>query len=235
MSTPRAYSVTEHDENTGEIYFARHRIVAAKAGADEFADGELIRVSCHRAPWADAYAGRPIPARVMIANGWNFECSGCGERIDEHFLYDNRLPLSGVIGTQRSQVFCGSRCARRFYSLQRRRKAEEQRAIEAFKAIVRKRFPDAKFVDEHDNPNWRHHAYVTYRHGEKGWLWEQVAVAFTFPGMEIGPATLRLSDRPWRGYGLGNRFIGPIRPEYHCCNGDRQAFEAWAAATRRLT
>lgn len=230
----RAFAVTEEDENTGAIYFAKHAITAKRLGADEHAGGEIGYVSCRRAPWADAYAGKPLPAKVMVAHGWHFECHGCGMRIDEDELRDRRMDLESVIGSQHSAVYCCPSCRRKHLSRQRRREAEQQRAIEIFKAIVRKRFPDAAFCDGHDNPNWRHHAWVTYRHGEKGWLWEQVCVSFTFPGMKIAPATFRLPDRPWCGYGHGNRFIGPLKPYYSCCYGDREAFEAYAASTRPL-
>lgn len=228
MTALRAYAVTENDENNGAIYFAKHDIVAKKWGANEFANGEISYVSCRRAPWADAFVGRPLPAKVMVAHGWHFECAGCGMTIDEDALLDRRLPVDGVIGSQHSAVYCCARCCRKHLSRERRRKAAEQHAINAFKAVVRKRFPDAVFVDQHENPNWRHHAFATYQHGEKGWMWKSVAVSFAFPGMKIAPATLRLRDRPWRGYGHDQRFIGPLRAEYHCCNGDREAFEAWA-------
>lgn len=228
----RAFSVIEEYENTGGIVFARHAVAARRRGADEYADGDFTAVTCRREPWADAYVGKPIPARVMIAHGWHFECAECAARIDEDWLADNRKPLAGVIGTENNLVFCCSRCARRYFSMQRRRKAEEQRAIGTFKAIVRRRFPDVMFCDAHDNPGWRHHAYVTYQHGQHGWVWEQVAVHFTFPGMQIAPATFRLPDRPWKGCGPGNRFIGPLKPYYTCCHGDLEAFEAYAAATR---
>lgn len=235
MSALRAYAVTEESENTGAIIFAKHHIVAKRQGADEYADGDITYVSCRRAPWADGYAEKPLPAWVMIAHGWHFECHGCGMRLDEDGLSERRLAVEGVIGTQHGGVFCCARCRRKHLSRVRRRKAEAQRAIDVFKAIVRRRFPEAQFVDEHDNPNWRHHAWVTYRHGEKGWLWEQVVVAFVFPGMSIAPASLRLPDRPWCGYGRGNRFIGPLQPHYSCCNGDREAFEAWASATKAVS
>ncbi|MGB3833710.1 MAG: hypothetical protein WA975_17815 [Mesorhizobium sp.] len=221
MTALRAFAVTENEENTGAIYFAKHDIVAKKWGANEYADGDITYVSCRRAPWADAYVGQPIPAKVMIANGWHFECSGCGQRIDEDFFYDNRLPLEGVIGTQHSAVYCCSRCARKDLSLKRRRKAEEQRAIEAFKAIVRKRFPDADFCDDEQSSFKGHHAYVTA--GRGGWHWKQVIVSFRFPGIKIGPAHYRLDG----GYGIGPYFAG-----YSCCNGDREAFEVWAAKTK---
>ncbi|WEX10349.1 hypothetical protein [Chelativorans sp. AA-79] len=225
MTKPlRAYTVTEEYENTGAVIFAVHNVVARRLGANEYADGEFSAVSCRRAPWADAYAGKPIPARVMIAHGWHFECSECGACIDEDWLCDNGLPLEGVIGTQHSHVFCGSRCARRYYSLRRRRKAEEQRAIEAFKAIVRRRFPDADFCDEADGDRFRerHHAYVIP--GRGGWHWKQVVIAFRFPGMKIGPAHFRMD---------GNYRMGPDFAGYTCCAGDKEAFEAYAKATRR--
>lgn len=215
----KAFAVIEHAENTGAIIFAKHAIVARRQGAEEYADGELSSVSCHRAPWADAYVGRPVPARVMIAHGWNFECTGCGHTIDDGWLYDNRLPLDGVVGTQHSIVFCGSRCARRYYRLKHRREDQEQRAIETFKAIVRKRFPDADFCGEHPRG---HHAYVLP--SQSGWQWRQIVVGFRFPGMKYGLAHLRfdISQSPQ---------IGPPKPEYTVPNGDWEAFKAYAQAT----
>lgn len=233
MSALRAFAVTENDENNGAIYFAKHDIVAKKWGANEFADGEISYVSCRRAPWADPYIGKPLPVSVMIDNGWHFECHGCGMRMDEDELRERHLPVDGVIGTQHSAVYCSSRCRRKHFSRRRRRQAEEQFAIETFKAIVRKRFAEVEFCDAPEIDHWRHHARADYRPGEKGWIWQDVCVAFTFPGMKIAPATYRLPQRPWCGYGHGNQFIGPLRPVYTCCNGDREVFEAYAAATRR--
>lgn len=220
----RAYAVLEDFENTGGIIFAERAVVARRLGANEYADGEFSAVTCRRAPWADGYVGRCVPARLMIANGWHFECSECGERIDGDYLEDRRLTLAGVIGSQNSHVFCGSRCARRWHSIQRRRKAEETRAIEAMKDIVRRRFPDADFCDEPDNGRYleRCHAYVVP--GSGGWHWRQVTVAFRFPGMQFGPAVYRIEEC---------RRTGPPRARYTCCNGDRAAFEAYAQATGR--
>lgn len=224
MAALKAFAVTEDDENTGAIYFAECDIVARRLGANEFASGDIAYVSCRRAPWADAYAGTAVPARVMIANGWHFECTGCGGRIDEDFLEDRGLTVEGVIGTQSGKVFCCSRCARKHMSLQRRRTAEERRAIEAFKAIVRRRFPDADFCDEPDGGLFRgrHHAYVVPTPG--GWHWQQVIVAFRFPGMSVGPAHFVMND---------SYSYGPHPAGYTCCAGDRDAFEAYAATTRK--
>jgi len=220
----RAFAVQEKDEYTGGVFFAAHDIVAKKEGANEFAGGDISGVECRRVPWADEFVGRSLPARVMIAHGWWFECSGCDMRINEDALLERGLSVDGVLGTQWGRVYCSARCCRRDLSIKRRAEAEKVRAIEALKAIVRCRFPGVSFTDEHENPSWRHHAYVTFRHGQKGWLWEQVAVSFTFPGMQIGPATLHL-ERRW------SVAIGPVRPEFRCFNGDRAAFEAFAEAT----
>src|SRR5687767_14229018 len=41
----RAYAVTEEDEGTGGIIFARHAIVARRAGANEYNGGEFHGVT----------------------------------------------------------------------------------------------------------------------------------------------------------------------------------------------
>lgn len=224
MTKMKAFAVLEDCENTGAILFARHDIVAKRQGANEYAEGDISAVTCRRAPWADRYADKPLPVWLMVAHRWHFECSGCGRRIDEDSLIDAGLPLEGVMGTQYSHAFCGKNCARRFYSLQRRRKEQEARAIEAFKAIVRHRFPDVNFCDDVDSNKYRehHHAYVTP--GRGGWHWRQVVVSFTFPGMKIAPAHYAMH---------GSYKIGPDPARYTCCNGDREAFEKYVAETRR--
>lgn len=216
----KAYAVLETFENTGAIYFEEHAVVARRRGANEFADGELSDVTCRRAPWADAYADRPLPVWLMVAHGWRFECTHCGRLIEEDDMRDAGLPLEGIVGTQHSSVFCRTRCARKHHSRERRRKAEQLRAIEHFKGLVLRRFPDARLSG--DSPN-THHAYV--RAGRAGWQWRHVAVSFRFPGMKIGPANLRFR-------GDSSRIVGPPALEFACCSGDREAFEVWAKQTR---
>lgn len=46
------------------------------------------------------------------------------------------------------------------------------------------------------------------------------------------PGHVPAARQAMEGYGHGNRFIGPLKPYYTCCNGDREAFEAYAKATR---
>ena len=221
--TKRAFAVTENDENTGLIYFAKHAVVARRWGADEFGEGDFGSVSCIRAPWADAYAesGR-LPARVSIANGWHFECYGCGARIDSDYLYDKRLPLAGIIGFQSGPVYCSSRCAAHNISLKRRRKLHEAAAIADLKAVVRLRFPDADFCDDVKWPGG-HHAYVEPYRG--AWNRHQVVGALRYPGAKYGPAHFRMDQ--------GHK-IGPPHGHYTVANGDRETFEAWAKTAARL-
>lgn len=216
----KAFSVQETDECTGAIVFANSNIEARKWGAHEYNDGELGGLSCRRVPWADRYQDKGIPAREMIAHGWWFECGQCGHTINEDWLCDNHLPIDGVIGTQHSNVFCGKRCAKRFYSLERRRKAQERIAIDELKTVVRKRFGDVEFDDTPARFHGHHARVVSSEHG---WIRSYVFVDFKFPGMKIGPASCRVDVDH-----VGWCRFGPPKIEYLCCSGDREAFEAWA-------
>lgn len=216
----KAYSVLENDENTGSIYFARHRIEAHKAGANEFGDGELIYCTCRRASWADQYAEtRDIPAREAVTHGWRFECADCGATIAEDDLSERSMSVDGVIGSMFGLAFCSKRCAAHYHGLKRRREVFEQKAIEATKDIVRRRFGDVRFCEG----KRASHIYVTDRNG--GFHIGQIIVRFEFPGMKYGAAEFR-ADWPT------NVTVGQLEGGYTCCNGDRDAFEAWARETR---
>lgn len=221
MNALKAFAVLEDGENTGGIVFAEHAIVARRKGASQFNGGEFEGLSCRRAPWADRFAGEPIPISEMITNGWHFECCGCGATIDEDWLHDEDLPLDGVIGTQHSKVYCSEICECRDKLRNAIKRDHERRAIESLKAFVRKRFPGVVFAAGKDN--WKPHAYAA--EDKNSWQVWQVVVSFEFPGMKIGPATCRIE----RGQ-QHDRFIGPVWPEYSCCAGDQGAFVAWAAS-----
>jgi hypothetical protein len=225
----RAFAVQEDDEATGGIVFARHAVVARRHGANEYAGGDFDRVSCRRAAWADRYADSQIvPASLMIAHGWHFECSGCGHRIDIDFLDERDIWLADVQGHQEGHVFCTPLCEARHHLERAEAKHRETRWIRRFAKIVRRRFPDAVIVDD-GNQYCRPHAYASYRNGR--WVVEQVIVSFTWPGQQIGPATLRMDTRTeWlRGGGYVTK---RTKPHWTCCSGDREAFEAYAAASR---
>jgi len=220
--TVKAYSVLEKEDMTGDIYFASRAIYAAKWGANEYADGELGGVQCRRAPWADMFAETGVPAKVAVDHGWRFECHGCGITVDSDIGCEHGLSVDGICGKVSGAVYCSARCKWRHVRDQERRKAEERSAIEDFKQIVLSRFPDADFEEETEN-FWGHHAYVSRTHGCGHWHRGQVIISFRFPGMRIGPAQFRMD--PFHK-------IGPPTAGYTCCNGDREAFESYAAATR---
>ncbi len=220
--TLRAFSVLEKYEMTGDIFFAEKAIQAAKAGANEYADGELRGVQCRRAPWADEYAGKGVPAKVAVDHGWRFECSGCGITVDSDLEENHRLPVDGIRGKVSGAVFCSSACEAKSKRDEERRQAEIKSAIRDFKEIVKARFPDADFADD-ESGFGGHHAHVVRDRRKGKWHRAQVVVAFRFPGMKIGYAHFRMDP---------NHRIGPSNAGYTCCNGDREAFEAYAAATK---
>lgn len=215
----KAFAVTEECENTGGIVFARHAVTARRLGASEYNGGEFEGVSCRRAPWADEWADKQedVPVQLMIAHGWHFECCGCGHRIDEDYLHENDLLIADVIGTQRSSVFCNEICKAEEALRDAIKRDREKRMLAIMRERVLKRFPGVEFATE---GNWAQHAYAEKRNGS--WQVSQAVVSFKFPGMVHGPATYR--------FDLDYHKVGPVRPHVSCCNGDRDAFEAWAAS-----
>ncbi|WP_204266504.1 hypothetical protein, partial [Enterobacter hormaechei] len=70
-----------------------------------------------------------------------------------------------------------------------------------FEAIVVERFGGTDFVRDERHP------HVFASHPKLGWIHEYVLVAFRFPGMKHGPASLRFEQLPYQEY-------GPPRPTY---------------------
>jgi hypothetical protein len=176
-----------------------------------------------RAPWADEFVGVDIPARVMISHGWRFECCDCGDVISEDCLDENDLTIEGVIGSQHSRVFCSEICEAK-YNLDRAiARDHERRMIGALKTYVLTRFPGVTVETARSVDGYRHgaHAYATSR--GSSWQIEEASVSFEFPGQKIAPATCELK----RSY-PNDKIVGPLKPEFSCCFGDLEAFEAWA-------
>ena len=234
MGALKAFAVLEEDENTGGIIFAKHAVTARRIGANEYAGGEFGYVRCHRAPWADQFAGTGIvPASVMVENGWHFECASCGRQIDSDlaWLYDDgieepdttdtALRYKGwtpdhVIGSQNSLVYCNRQCKDENDAYEAKRKRIQDRAIRLYERHILRRFPDAEIV-RGDDRYMRPHAYATKHKGR--WRLTQVAVSFNFPGMKYGPACLLRDER----------YDKREPAAFTCCGGDREVFEAYAA------
>ena len=217
LPSVKAYAITEEWEGTGGIYFARHAITAKKAFANEHNDGELNGIVCRRAPWADDYADKPLPANLMVEYGWWFECVGCGNHIDRDSFEDEGRDISNIIGTQHSQVFCDTTCADEYAAQKRAREAVEAEAISFLRKKVLERFPGVEFVTGFGSE----HAYARWNDGRA--VLHQAVVSFTFPGQKIGPASLRMDNVDSKWLAL---------PAFHCCYGDKEAFEAFTASTR---
>lgn len=237
----KAYAVNEKYESTGAIYFAHHDIVARRNGADEYAEGELSQVTCRRASWADQCAGTGIvPVSLMVANGWHFECSGCGVRIDDdlRFRYeediddpehtDQAVRFKGwspddIIGHQHSQVFCNQVCQDDHIAYHAECERRQDRAVARFKAFILRRFPGVEFPDDRERYRSYAHAYV-YRTSDGRWHVGQVRVPFNFPGQQYGPASL--------DYDAGSSWRRDRKLNWSCAGGDKEPFETYAAATK---
>jgi hypothetical protein len=227
-ATLKAYAVMENDERTGAIYFAKHAITARRHGANEYADGDISYVTCNRVRWADHCAETGIvPAWLMIHHGWHFECSGCGHRIDSDFLDERDIHYDDVQGHQHSVVFCTPLCEARHNLYRAEAKHRETRWIRRFEKIILRRFPDAKIL--RDGQYLRSHAYAPKR-SDGIWRVEQVIVSFKWPGQDIGTAALRIDTRTEWPRGGGKPVTRRGKPHWTCCSGDREAFEAYAAA-----
>lgn len=217
----KAFAVTENDESMGGIVFAKSAIAARRMGANQYADGEFAYVSCRRAKWADHCAETGIvPASLMIECGWHFECGSCGERVDSDWLYENDRDPEDVIGTQHSTVYCTPLCEARERLSRAEAKHRETRWIRRFRKIILRRFPGVTICTDERTFKGSGHAYCSFQQGK--WRMRQVSVAFEFPGMVIAPAALRW-DRDHR-----HRVGRPSKPHWSVCNGDKDAFEAFA-------
>lgn len=228
----KAFAVTEHMEGTGFIIFAHHAIAARIRGANELADGEITEISCKRAPWADAYADtRRVPASVLVANGWRFDCCGCGVRIDTDlaFIYeeqgcdpettDHAQRFKGwtpehVTGFDQGEVFCNAACEAEHEASKVRVKALEERIRATYRRMLLRKFPGAQIEG-------KGHVYVTERERDGRTIMrvEQVRLLFDFPGRRGPLAELRFQSVP--------TLRGERRITAHVRAVDYDAFDAW--------
>lgn len=219
------------DDESAEIIFHSHGLAARREGANELS-ADFESVECRRLSWADKFASQGwVPARECVAHGWHFdECCGCGARIDEDTQEERGLTAERVHGWSGGLVYCCAECAA---DDQRQREDREEFGavvIQRLREKVRQRFGEVEFV----TGPWRNSAYVT-----SDFTVEDVAVSFNFPGQKLGPATLRWwNGDMWRRRScVGGKWrdpFGPATPEYSVCHGDKEAFEAFAEATRSL-
>ncbi|MAU44381.1 MAG: hypothetical protein CMP09_06025 [Yangia sp.] len=213
----KAYSVMETDEYTGGIVFAKDKRTARRRGANIWADGEQDCVEVRRLPGLDKYHLTGVPAKELVWCGWHFECHGCGMKIEEDNMIDQGLPVDGVVGFEDGAIYCCHVCRMEHLSDKAARDAFGKAFLEMLRDVVRKRFPNI------EHAFGEHKAHVCVHMGSPLSV-IQARVGFSFPGMKIGPAHIDYHHCGQHGRTL----IGPVRPEFWCCNGDREAFEAFS-------
>lgn len=219
-----AYVVMEIDENTGGVVFAKDKRTAQRVGANKWADGDIGYVETTRRKDLDRYEATGVPARVLVEDGWHFECHGCGMRIDDCTFEDEGLPVSGIVGNESGRVYCCHTCRMGALGREAQIKAMGEAFLDMLRDVVRTRFGEVEFVTDE---TWRNRVHISSHRSP--FVVREASVAFGFPGQKLGPATLgyRHSNRP-----SGGDMIGPAECIFYCCTGDREAFEAWAASNK---
>ena len=108
---PKAYVIETDDPDEAVICFATSNVAARRQGADEIGT-DFGAVSCKRLPWADEYAGKPIPAKAYIDNGWRVSCTHCGIMVTEDSANEDEdgNVVAHVPVYRGEDVFCCTDC-----------------------------------------------------------------------------------------------------------------------------
>ncbi|MDY8108278.1 hypothetical protein U0C82_03825 [Fulvimarina sp. 2208YS6-2-32] len=215
---PLAWTVQETDDRTGGIVFTRYRSERARADAirkgARLDYGEAYYLEACRTRWADRYAPGPVPHSAMVAEGWWFDCAGCGMRIDSDAMWEHKLDWRGVIGAGDGYTYCCAKCRADDIAMRASRKAAESAALADMRRQALAALPGV-WCAPIDAKKWngRAHAYVTRKGADEPWVTEQATVPFDFPGRKIGYGT------------FGFHKLGEA-PRASVCNGDLAAWEA---------
>lgn len=120
----KAFIVETDDPEESTVQFATTNVAARRQGANEIGT-DFNAVSCKRLPWADKYAGQRVPESAYIANGWRYECSTCGERVDSETV----APVFAL-----DLVFCTAKCHAAEVDDRKSAEARKQEVIDALLA-----------------------------------------------------------------------------------------------------
>lgn len=225
MSAQKAYTVLEENEWTGGVVFATSNVEARRFGANEFNEGEFSGLTVRRAPNWDKYQDTGVPISEMICDGWNFECHGCGSRLTDDWFYEQGMTPTQAVGVSGGSVYCCWQCEAEDRADRAARKAYGETFLGIIRDRLRKRFGEVSFPQG----TFRQHVLVRQQQGQ--FLVQHATVAFEFPGMEIGPAHARYDQQDVGFTYHGSERQGPPQLLVLCCNGDREAFETFAAQT----
>lgn len=128
----KAYLVDCDQENGAQLYFAETANQAKSHAANEEGIDYIEVTSCRRKPEYDQYAPGPVPAKVLIEDGWWFECYGCSRHVsnDGGYDYDEVMELGGPV-YRGNAVWCSTACQTRYDERRAEEKRQEQIAIDA--------------------------------------------------------------------------------------------------------
>jgi hypothetical protein len=210
---PVAFCFMEPFENTGGIIFARSNIEARKIGASEWNEGEIGGCQCRRAPLLDKYAGVPVSGVDMIMHyGWWIECSGCGRKVDADAIeYDGLDPIDAG----HESVWCCKRCMHESKARKFRERRLKRIVVNTMVEDLQRRVPGVEVIGD-DAKSMFDRPHVDFGKAD---CVQQATIAFTFPGMKMGPGHYRIDrDDP--------------EPKLTVCAGDHEAFKAWRDAVK---
>lgn len=199
-----AYAVLELGENTGTVVFAKTNAAARRIGSSQISDGSFFSVSAHRAPWADRYAPGPVPIRVMIDNGWWWECFGC----HRHIGLDIAPPIERSVEIG-GHIYCSQECLDAKWAAKLVEQWIRIETIAALESDLRRKMPGVVFGDYS-------HVYVPCG----TWSAKRGIISFDFPGRKYDLGNYRFDGAP----------NGDGAPQVFVSYGDRGAFEAWRDA-----
>lgn len=106
----RAYIVTENDENTGDVIFAKDKRTALRIGANAYGDGEIEYVTATRAKALDRHEGQRHPGPRLDRGRVAFRVPRLLDADRRGQFYDARRPVSGVVGIEGRAVYCCHTC-----------------------------------------------------------------------------------------------------------------------------
>ena len=85
-----AYSVTDAEEDSAVVVFAKLGAVARRRGADQLGIVFEEVGSCTRVKEFDQYAPGPVPMKGYLAAGWWLQCRQCGMRFTKEGRHRER-------------------------------------------------------------------------------------------------------------------------------------------------
>jgi len=158
----KAYLVDCDQENGAQLYFAETANQAKCHAANEEGIEYIEVASCLRRPQYDQYAPGPVPTKVLIEDGWFFECSGCNRRVEEDMseIWDEDDEPVAVDGPvyRGNAVWCSTQCQQRDDEREAQRKRENQAAKDAVLA----KWPKAEKVTLYMRGDHKQCAWFTF-------------------------------------------------------------------------